>query len=87
MSKLLAVVIGTFVLPAGPLFAQDADPASWPAELDAVTAAPDSHEVLYEDENVRLLSVSIAPGEEEPMHHHRSPSAFVLEFRNQAGSE
>jgi predicted metal-dependent enzyme (double-stranded beta helix superfamily) len=34
---------------------------------------------LSEDESIRVLSVSIAPGQTEPPHHHRWPSVFVID--------
>jgi hypothetical protein len=55
------------------------DPASWDPQLDAVTAAPQHHQVLYEDEMIRVVSVSIAPGVREPVRHHRWPSVFVID--------
>ncbi|WP_051328613.1 hypothetical protein [Geminicoccus roseus] len=55
------------------------DPASWDPELDAVAAAPRHHQVLYEDELIRVVSVSIEPGMQEPLHHHRWPSVFVID--------
>jgi predicted metal-dependent enzyme (double-stranded beta helix superfamily) len=55
------------------------DPAAWSPELDAVVAAPAHHKVLYEDDFIRVLSVSIAPGAVEPPHHHRWPSVFVID--------
>ncbi|MCP4383131.1 MAG: hypothetical protein GY798_17195 [Hyphomicrobiales bacterium] len=55
------------------------DPASWDPELDAVVAAPANHKVLFENEKVRVLEVILEPQEEEPVHHHRWPSVFVLD--------
>jgi hypothetical protein len=55
------------------------DPISWDPALDAVNAAPENHRVLYEDDNIRVLSVSIAPGGIEKPHHHRWPSVFVID--------
>lgn len=55
------------------------DPATWDPRLDAVLAAPDHHRVLYEDETIRVLSVSVEPGRTEPLHHHRWPSVFVID--------
>jgi hypothetical protein len=55
------------------------DPASWPNQLDAVVAAPQHHRVLYEDARIRVLSVTVEPGETEPPHHHRWPSVFVID--------
>lgn len=50
----------------------------WDGSLDATIAAPDSHVVLFENERVRVLRVSIEPGEKEPAHTHRSPSVMIL---------
>jgi predicted metal-dependent enzyme (double-stranded beta helix superfamily) len=55
------------------------DPASWDPALDAAVAAPENHKVLYEDDNIRVLLVSIAPGVIEKPHHHRWPSVFVID--------
>jgi hypothetical protein len=57
----------------------DADPSQWDAKLDAVIAAPANHKVIFENERVRVLEVILEPGEEEPVHHHRWPSIFVLD--------
>ena len=54
-------------------------PANWDPSLDAVAAAPHNHQVLYEDDVIRVLSVSVQPGETEPLHHHRWPSVFVID--------
>src|SRR5437016_6225687 len=51
----------------------------WDPKLDAVAAAPGNHRVLYEDDVIRVLSVTVEPGETEPVHHHRWPSVFVLD--------
>lgn len=79
MIRLFALATVLTALTLSPAQAQSDDPDAWSESLDAVTAAPDSHEVLYEDENVRLLSVTIDPGEAEPMHHHRSPSVIMVD--------
>ena len=55
------------------------DPADWPAELDAVAAAPGNHKILLENESVRVLEVSMAPGETEPLHSHRWPSVLYIQ--------
>ena len=54
-------------------------PANWDPALDAVVAAPKNHKVLFENDNLRVLEVILEPGEEEPVHHHRWPSVFVLD--------
>lgn len=50
-----------------------------PASFDAVAAAPASHHVLLEDEEIRVLHVEVAPGATEPVHDHRWPSVMYFE--------
>jgi quercetin dioxygenase-like cupin family protein len=52
---------------------------AWPPEQDAVAVAPDDHLVALENERVRVLDVTIRPGERTPLHAHCRPGvAFVL---------
>lgn len=44
---------------------------SWPDSLDAITAAPQHHAVLLEDDRVRVLRTRIPPGGVVPLHTHR----------------
>lgn len=53
--------------------------ANWDPALDAVAAAPRQHKVLYENENLRVLEVTLEAEDEEPVHHHRWPSVFVFD--------
>ena len=55
------------------------DPSTWDPALDAVAAAPANHKVVFENDNLRVIEVILQPGEEEPLHHHRWPSVFVLD--------
>ncbi len=55
------------------------DPVTWDPSLDGVLAAPENHAILYEDDEIRVISVSIAPGAIEKPHHHRLPSIFVVD--------
>jgi hypothetical protein len=55
------------------------DDWSWPSETDAVLAAPESHKVLFENKEVRVLEVIIPPGEREPEHTHRMPSVMIVD--------
>lgn len=50
----------------------------WPAELDALTAAPQHHTLLLENERVRVLGVRIRPGDRVPVHTHRWPSVLYI---------
>jgi hypothetical protein len=54
------------------------NPASWPDSLDAVIAAPQNHKVVLENERVRVLEVTVRPGEKEPLHMHRMPSVMYV---------
>ena len=54
------------------------NPASWPDSLDAVAAAPQNHKVVLENERVRVLEVTVRPGEKEPLHMHRMPSVMYV---------
>lgn len=51
---------------------------SWPPELDALTAAPANHKLLFENESVRVLDTVIQPGQTTPLHTHRWPAALYV---------
>ncbi len=46
--------------------------------LDAVVVAPESHEILLENDRVRVLRVTIDPGVKEPMHTHQWESIMMV---------
>ena len=50
----------------------------WPEELDALTAAPHHHTLLFENEFVRVLDTRVPPGQTVPLHTHRWPSALYI---------
>ena len=54
------------------------DPATWPDSLDATVAAPQNHKVVLENERVRVLEVTVQPGEREPVHGHKWPSVMYV---------
>jgi hypothetical protein len=67
-------VAGTFLWPS-PV----AQGCPWPDSLDAVAAAPGNHKVLLENEHVRVLDVTVQPGEREPLHAHcRSSVMYIM---------
>jgi len=50
----------------------------FPQGYDAVTEAPGSHRVIFENALVRVLEVTMPPpGKTEPMHHHHWPGFFL----------
>jgi quercetin dioxygenase-like cupin family protein len=50
----------------------------WPDALDAMVAAPEHHEVLLENERVRVLDSRIKPGDIVPIHTHRWASVLYI---------
>ncbi len=54
------------------------NPADWPKDMDAVIAAPKNHKVLMENDKVRVLEVTVLPGETEPVHHHQWPGVLYI---------
>jgi hypothetical protein len=65
-----------------PTHTDGTDPATWDPNLDAVVAAPKHHRVIFENNKLRVLEVTLEPQDEEPLHHHRWPSVFVLDSIN-----
>jgi hypothetical protein len=51
---------------------------TWPESLDALTAAPDYHRVILENERVRVLDTSIPAGDHTPIHTHRWPGVLYV---------
>lgn len=51
----------------------------WPDSMDAPVAAPSVHKVLFENDHVLLLEVTIQPGEKEKVHGHKWPSVFAFD--------
>jgi len=48
----------------------------WTPENDALAAAPQNHKLLFENDEVRVLEVTVPPGVREPLHAHRYPSVL-----------
>ena len=48
------------------------------SDSDAVIAAPNSHKILLENDNVRVVEVVVLPGQTEPMHTHAWPSVMIV---------
>jgi mannose-6-phosphate isomerase-like protein (cupin superfamily) len=45
-------------------------------DLDGVAIAPGNHHVLFENEEVRVIEITIAAGETTPLHTHASPTVL-----------
>jgi hypothetical protein len=80
--RVAALLLGTLIPLAGeaadPMVYGKGDPAGWPKQLDAAVAAPRNHKVLLENDKVRVLDVTVAPGEVEAVHSHRWPSVLYF---------
>jgi quercetin dioxygenase-like cupin family protein len=50
----------------------------WPPELDAMRAAPEYHDLLFENEHVRVLEAHVGPGETVPVHTHCWPGTLYI---------
>jgi hypothetical protein len=51
---------------------------SWPDELDALVAAGETHSLSFENDEVRVLSTTIRPGETTRVHTHRWRSVIHI---------
>ena len=78
ISTCLLFGAGWLALPFPTAAASPKPACPWPASLDAVTAAPKNHRVLIENEHVRVLDVTVLPGERENLHAHCRPSVMYL---------
>jgi mannose-6-phosphate isomerase-like protein (cupin superfamily) len=47
-------------------------------ELDGITADPDHHTVLFENDEVRVIETRIAAGELTPLHTHLAPTVMYV---------
>jgi hypothetical protein len=50
----------------------------WPDELDALTAAPQHHKLLLENDTVRVIDTLIRPNETTALHTHRWPASLYI---------
>jgi hypothetical protein len=46
--------------------------------LDAMTAAPDHHSIILENDHVRVLDTRLRPGEQTPVHAHEWPATLYV---------
>ncbi len=86
----VGLLIGLLAGPAGAVLAAHHRPGSsekqpyapawpYPDSLDALVAAPRFHRVLFENDRVRVLEVTVPPHVREPLHTHRWPSVMYRE--------
>ena len=51
----------------------------WPEHLDVLIADPEHHQLLLENEYVRVLDVMIRPGEITELHTHQWPATLYVQ--------
>jgi hypothetical protein len=51
----------------------------WPGNLDGAKVAPETHKVIFENEHVRVLEVTIPPHSKEPVHTHCLPNTLYVQ--------
>ncbi len=54
------------------------DNSTWPPELDALVASANHHQLMFENEDVRVLETKIGPGETTQVHTHCWPGALYI---------
>ena len=79
-SRRLALLAASACLPMMQAQAQDV-PADWhfPLSYDSVKADPKNHRILFEDAKLRLIEVTLFPGDKEVLHGHPYPSVFAVD--------
>jgi hypothetical protein len=50
-----------------------------PDQLDALTAARETHSLVFENDDVRVIATRIAPGETTALHTHCWPQVMLVE--------
>lgn len=87
LGAILGVGLTRVLSPAGATSKIDSVPWPWADSLDAVKAAPKNHHIVFENDKIRILEVTLGPFEYEQMHTHQHPSVmFGADSRDTFGS-
>jgi len=78
LASCLFLAAGWLTIPTYKAVTTTSPDCAWPASLDAVAAAPKNHRVVLENVHVRVLEVTVQPGERESLHAHCMPSVMYL---------
>lgn len=62
-----------------PISTDGTDPKTWDPKSDGPIAAPDNHKVVFENDTVRVISVTVLPGKSEPFHAHMKCAVLVFD--------
>jgi hypothetical protein len=79
-AKVALWIAGCMLTALGSARGQAKYPAwNYPMSYDSIKAAPKNHKLLYEDDRLRFIEVTIAPNEKEPMNGDPYPSVYMYE--------
>lgn len=62
-----------------PISTDGSNPKTWDTKTDGPVAAPGNHQIIFENENIRIMSVTVLPGTKEPYHAHMKCSVLVFD--------
>jgi hypothetical protein len=62
-----------------PISTDGTDPKTWDPKSDGPIAAPENHQVVFENDTVRIISVTVKPGETEHVHAHLKCAVLVFD--------
>lgn len=62
-----------------PISTDGTDPKTWDPKSDGPIAAPQNHQVVFENDTVRVISVTVQPGATEPFHAHMKCAVLVFD--------
>ena len=75
----LSVIVAGIAWGQMPTSTDRSDPSKWDPKLEATRAGAKNHKVVFENADIRILSVTVRPGEQEKLHYHRWPSVLVID--------
>ncbi|HUO22466.1 MAG TPA: hypothetical protein VMU59_08115 [Caulobacteraceae bacterium] len=75
----LAVALGAAAQAAPPISTDGTDPKTWDPKTDGPIAAPANHKVVFESDTIRIMSVTVLPGQSEPLHAHLKCAVLVFD--------
>jgi hypothetical protein len=64
---------------AMPKSSDGTDPASWPEALDAQREAGAFEKIMWQSDKIRVLSITVPAGAEEPYHHDAYPAVVIVD--------
>ena len=79
LASICLLVVAAVYAQGMPISTDGTAPKTWNLNLDALKSGAKNHTVIDEDKEIRVLSVTVQPGEVEVAHHHAWPSVIVFD--------